>query len=541
MLETVDFNQPKMSKEEYKKAYDPLVERLVLLQQHARSQGVGMVVLFEGWNGAGKGSRISDLMYNLDARATTVHVTHDVSEKKLNEFPGRESGVTNMHPLMEEFWKALGPQGNITFFDRGWYAKALAYSDCGIKDSTLEHAIKSFEEQLTASGYTLVKFFLHASPEGLKSRLKKLRKDPLTSWRVSKEDLASLDRYEKDYRTYDALLEHSNFNCAPWTVLNGHDKRHANLRIVQVLADALEARLEKPPSEEEQEAAKKAQANSAGTAQQEAEATPEEKRAQAQLAADVAHSHAPLQSKYVTDTSYPSLATVDYTLALPKDEYRILLKQEQKRLFRLEMEIFQKRIPVMIAFEGQDAAGKGGAIKRVAQALDARSYTIFPSPAPTKIELAHPFLWRYWTRLPKAGHVGIYDRSWYGRVLVERVEGFASTAEWRRAYDEINEFERDLVNWGAVLLKFWVEISPEEQLTRFHARQENPNKQWKITPEDWRNREKAPQYHSAIEDMLRLTSTPYAPWHILESENKYYARIKALKTINDALEKRLRE
>ena len=177
----------------------------------------------------------------------------------------------------------------------------------------------------------------------------------------------------------------------------------------------------------------------------------------------------------------------------------------------------------------------------MAQALDARAYTIFPSPAPTKPELLHPHLWRYWTRLPKAGHVGIYDRSWYGRVLVERVEGFATPAEWSRAYDEINEFEHDLVDWGAILLKFWVDVSPEEQLRRFQDREDDPAKQWKITEDDWRNREKYPQYKAAIDDMFRLTSTTFAPWVVLESDDKRYARIKALRIIVEALEKRLGE
>ena len=202
--------------------------------------------------------------------------------------------------------------------------------------------------------------------------------------------------------------------------------------------------------------------------------------------------------------------------------------------------MYQQRIPLMIMYEGWDAAGKGGAIKRVAQALDARAYHIFPSPAPTPQELAHPHLWRYWTRLPKAGHVGIYDRSWYGRVLVERIEGFATAQEWERAYDEINAFERDLVDWGAILVKFWVELHPDEQLRRFEERQANPAKQWKITPDDWRNREKNPQYYQAVQDMFRLTSTTYAPWTLLESDDKLYARIKSLRTINEALENRLK-
>ena len=220
--------------------------------------------------------------------------------------------------------------------------------------------------------------------------------------------------------------------------------------------------------------------------------------------------------------------------------------KEEKDALSIKLGALQRRIkelgiPVLIIFEGWDAAGKGGNIKRVAQALDARAYTIFPSPAPTKPELLHPHLWRYWTRLPKAGHVGIYDRSWYGRVLVERVEGFASVSEWTRAYDEINEFERDLVRWGAILLKFWVDVSPEEQLRRFRDREQDPAKQWKITDDDWRNRDKYPQYKAAVEDIFRLTSTPFAPWIILESDDKRYARVKALKIINDALEARLRE
>ena len=190
-------------------------------------------------------------------------------------------------------------------------------------------------------------------------------------------------------------------------------------------------------------------------------------------------------------------------------------------------------------YEGWDAAGKGGNIKRVAKALDARAYEIYPSPAPTKPELAHPHLWRYWTRLPQAGKVGIYDRSWYGRVLVERVEGFATPEQWGRAYDEINAFEHELVQWGAVLLKFWVDITPDEQLARFEARAADPAKTWKLTDEDWRNRDKYPQYKAAVDDMFRLTSTEFAPWTVLESDDKHYARIQALRAISEALEARL--
>ncbi|MCQ2752257.1 MAG: hypothetical protein MJ189_04085, partial [Coriobacteriales bacterium] len=238
---------------------------------------------------------------------------------------------------------------------------------------------------------------------------------------------------------------------------------------------------------------------------------------------------------------YPKLEEAAYDKFMEEDEYRKLKKKEQTKLHDLQQVLYQKRIPLVILYEGWDAAGKGGNIKRVANGVDARGYNVFTSPAPTKPELMHPFLWRYWTRLPKAGHVGFYDRSWYGRVLVERVEGFASNKQWARAYDEINQFEHELVDWGAIVVKFWVNISPDTQLERFNARAQNPDKAWKLTDEDWRNREKFPQYSAAVNDMFRLTSTEECPWTLLESDDKKYARIKALKTINAAIEKRLKD
>ena len=340
------------------------------------------------------------------------------------------------------------------------------------------------------------------------------------------------------------FLRNTDFDFARWTMVNGEDKRSANITIAKALVRAPERALASGPDAAAEAAAAKAAANSAGALEQvdPRDRTPEETErvmaaARAQAAEQV--EEAPLHSRFTIGKNPPRLADIDHTLALTREEYQEALKREQKRFAELELKMYLARVPLMILYEGDDAAGKGGNIKRVAQAIDPRAYTIFPSPAPTKVELAHPHLWRYWTRLPRAGHVGIYDRSWYGRVLVERVEGFASPAEWGRAYDEINEFEGELEAWGALLLKFWVAVSPEEQLNRFNDRQNNPDKQWKITPEDWRNRDKHPQYDAAVDDMFRLTSTPYAPWRILESTNKYYARVKALKIINDELEKRL--
>ncbi len=578
MLETVDFSVPSMDKDAYKKQRDVLMDKLVVLQQQARSQGVGLVVLFEGWNGAGKGSRISDLMYNLDARATSVHVTENLNVKELEDFPGTLYGVTGMHPFMEEFWRALGERGTMTFYDRGWYTAALQhmlYTEFGeitpppdeeVKGKkavfqamtharqerhidTLHRYLTSaadFESQLVDDGYVVVKFFIHVTQEAQRDRLRRLYNDPMTRWRVDKDKLLRSSNYPETYRLYDNLLEGSNFTYAPWHLINGEDKRRANIEIAQTLVDAIEKALDKGVDEATLEAAAKAQANSAGKLDTVPlfGRSPEEEAAiltAAEEAARQAAAKAPKASRFPLVADPPHIDNIRHDLVLSEDEYKKKLKAEQKRLYELEMEMYQKRIPLICMYEGWDAAGKGGNIKRVAQALDARAYTIFPSPAPTKPELMHPFLWRYWTRLPKAGHVGIYDRSWYGRVLVERVEEFASVAEWTRAYDEINEFEQELVRWGAILLKFWVNVSPEEQLARFKARQEDPSKQWKMTDEDWRNRDKYPQYKAAVEDMFRLTSTLFAPWIILESDDKRYARIKALQIINDALDMRLHE
>lgn len=582
MLEQVNLSAPKMAKEEYKPIHDELIKKLVVLQQEARQRGVGLVVLFEGWSGAGKGSRISDLMYELDARATTVHVTEDIDMKSAAKFAGNDWGVTSFEPLMREFWKTLGERGTITFYDRGWYTTAVEQAlveFANDKPNVMKKLVKQakdqplaevgaskarralhgdavaayqrvahdFEQMLVDDGYVVIKLFVHVSKKAQRKRLESLHNNPATAWRVTEDKLRHADYYDKAYTVYDRLLEGSNFAFAPWILVNGEDRRTANVQVAQSLVDAIEHALATGPSAAEEEAKKKAAENSAraaavakggaeGTATDDAEAI----RIAAEAEAAAQHALAPRGSGSIIMAGYPQIdhSKPKPTLA-PEEDYKLLLKSEQKRLRELEMEMYQKRVPLILMYEGWDAAGKGGNIKRVAQALDARSYTIFPSPAPTKPELMHPHLWRYWIRLPKAGHVGIYDRSWYGRVLVERVEGFASPDQWTRAYEEINAFERELVQWGAILLKFWVDITPEEQLRRFEARQNDPSKSWKITEEDWRNRDKYPQYKMAVDDMFRLTSTTYAPWIVLESDDKHYARIQALRAINEALEARL--
>lgn len=563
MLDTVRLGSQKVSKKEYKVRFKELINKLVVLQQEAKRQELGVVVLFEGWKGAGKGSRISDLLYHLDARDTSVYVTEDFEGEEAENVLNEEFGATSYFPVMQQFWKALGQRGSMTFYDRGWYSVAAQHvinmlpkkGKLSKKERAAVEAhtarmlpsIEDFETQLRNDGYLVIKFFLHISEQTQRERLVGLYSDPATKWRVTQSDLEQLEHYSQSYRVYDEMLKRSNFKAAPWILLDASDHRRVNLSVAQTLVTALERELSRPKNSAALEAEAKAKENSAAAvassvAGDERERTDEENqllRLQAEHEAVAMSAHAPTMTRFIPSAHIPSLDEVDHSLALTHDEYKLQLKAEQERLRRIELEMYIRRVPMMIMYEGWDAAGKGGSIKRVAQALDARSYTIFPSPAPTKPELLHPHLWRYWTRLPKAGHVGIYDRSWYGRVLVERVEGFASTDQWSRAYEEINEFERDMVDWGAILLKFWVDISPETQLQRFEARENNPAKSWKITAEDWRNRDKYPQYRAAVDDMFRLTSTHNAPWIILESDDKYYARVKALRIINEAIEKRL--
>lgn len=563
MLDTVRLGSQKVSKKEYKVRFKELINKLVVLQQEAKRQELGVVVLFEGWKGAGKGSRISDLLYHLDARDTSVYVTEDFEGEEAENVLNEEFGATGYFPVMQQFWKALGQRGSMTFYDRGWYSVAAQHvinmlpkkGKLSKKERAAVEAhtarmlpsIEDFETQLRNDGYLVIKFFLHISEQTQRERLVGLYSDPATKWRVTQSDLEQLEHYSQSYRAYDEMLKRSNFKAVPWILLDASDHRRVNLSVAQTLVTALERELSRPKNSAALKAEAKAKENSAAAVAgsvsgDERERTDEENqllRLQAEHEAAAMSAHAPTMTRFIPSAHIPSLDEVNHSLALTHDEYKLQLKAEQERLRRIELEMYIRRVPMMIMYEGWDAAGKGGSIKRVAQALDARSYTIFPSPAPTKPELLHPHLWRYWTRLPKAGHVGIYDRSWYGRVLVERVEGFASTDQWSRAYEEINEFERDMVDWGAILLKFWVDISPETQLQRFEARENNPAKSWKITAEDWRNRDKYPQYRAAVDDMFRLTSTHNAPWIILESDDKYYARVKALRIINEAIEKRL--
>ena len=306
---------------------------------------------------------------------------------------------------------------------------------------------------------------------------------------------------------YDYMLEQTDMAWAPWHVIEAMDREYAALKVMAVAAKMMEERLHKMDRVKQSEK-------------------------EAEKASDV-----PLDFQETVRTSV--LDGVDMSLSMTKEAYKKRLAQLQDELMRLHNEMYLKRIPVVVALEGWDAAGKGGAIKRLTEPLDPRGYEVVPTAAPNDIEKAHHYLWRFWKEMPKDGHMTIFDRTWYGRVMVERIEGFCSQNEWRRAYREINQMEQNLTDHGVVVLKFWLQIDKDEQERRFKERMEDPEKQWKITDEDWRNRGKWDEYVKAVDEMILRTSTTCAPWTIVEANSKYYARIKILETVVRALKERV--
>lgn len=561
MLSEVQFNE-KMDKELYHARRDALSEKLMLLQQRCKQEGLPVVILFEGWGSSGKGSRISDLVVDLDPRLFMVHTTED------------PIGHENRLPFIGRFWSRIGAHGTMTIFDQAWYEAATrAVIDAcvdrklEIKDfaglgkkrkarvepqvlttvSNFGDSISSIESQLIDDGYLIVKFFLHITQEEQRKRFVNLMLDSETSWRVTPEDIRQVQRYDEYFETFNRLLEMTNSPRAPWTVVPAQEKRDANIKILETLVDSITVALAQRKEAKAEQALRTASKNLRieqaleGVEAAKDKGPKEQEKAAAALRVARIGDVRNLRSKHNL-VSVPSLDDVTYDNKIEDDaEYKKRLNEQQDILSDLQKTLYRRRIPLIIAYEGWDAAGKGGNIKRVARALDARSYAVHPISAPSADELAHPFLWRFWTKIPRSGHIAIFDRTWYGRVMVERIERFAREDEWMRAYDEINDFEEELTRWGAILVKFWIDVSDAEQLRRFQDRQNDPARQWKITDEDWRNREKNDLYRVCVNDMLRLTSTEHAPWHIIESDDKHFARVKAIEIINKTVQAALDE
>ncbi len=499
MLENIDLTRC-VAKDEYKKRKQSLELKLAELQRKAKDLKIPIMIVFEGWDAAGKGTLINNLILPMDPRGFNVFSTLPPNEEEAHR------------PFLWRFWKRTPANGRIAIFDRSWYRRVLVDRvEENIDNKELAQAfedITSFERQLADDGNVIIKMFLHISKKEQKERFKKLTKNPATAWRVSEGDLKRHKQYKQYMRAIEDMLAETDSEYAPWTLIEAHDRRFADLKIFDTVITAIEDGIEK-----------------------------KEKRSGIKEA--VSKMAKKVKAEQPDTLNSTVLDRIDTSKSLERDEYKKQLDEKQDELRELEHKIYLHRIPVMIAYEGWDAAGKGGNMRRLTQNLDPRGYEVVPIAAPNDIEKAHHYLWRFWNQMPKAGHITIYDRTWYGRVLVERVEGFCSEDEWRRAFREINEMEQHMTNFGAVIVKFWLHISKDEQLRRFKERQKTPHKQWKITDEDWRNREKWDKYKAAIEEMIFRTSTRNAPWTIVESNDKLHARIKCLDTVIKAIKSKL--
>jgi len=485
-----------VSKEVYKEQEPELRYQLLEAQRQLAGSKTSVVVVVYGVDGAGKGEVVNLLNEWLDTRGMETFAFWD------------ETREDKERPRYSRFWRSMPPRGQISILFGAWYMEPMQHRLNELcSDSQLDDELKrieEFERMLTEDGTLLIKFWFHLPKQEQKKRLKRLSSDVHSRWKMADEKKPHAPDYEKFEKISERVIRQTDSGLAPWFLIEATDRRYRDLTVGRTLLKAITTRLEKP------------NAAPPGTFSH-APALPTEPSAQVTV-----------------------LDHVDLSLAVEKSDYKKRLKELQSELNLLAWEAYHAKRSCVLVFEGWDASGKGGAIRRVTTAIDSRLYRTIQIAAPTDEEKAHHYLWRFWRHIPRAGRLTIYDRSWYGRVLVERVEGFASELEWRRAYSEINSFEEQLVESGIILAKFWIHISEEEQLKRFKEREAIPYKQHKITEEDWRNREKWSQYKGAVNEMVIRTSTEFAPWTLVSGNDKPVARIQVLETVCDALRKGLK-
>ncbi len=481
MLETMDL-KASLNEREYENAAGILRRELGLLQRELWEASIPVLVIVEGWEASGKGFVLNEMIRPLDPRGFIVK---DEAEP---------DPAAPLYPFFWRFWKMVPEKGKIVFLNRSWYRelfKENRFLDTKAKERFFRRT-SNFEENLIAEGVRVLKIFLHISQEEQRKRIKNLQKEPSTRWRVSDRDLEENRHFGKFLEAWEEILRESDRPHAPWICIPANDLRFAAKAALETLRTFLDS-CRKPK---------------------------------------------PVISgiPFFPSVDGSILQRVDLNRHLPEEEYERKIRELQGLLLEKQYDLYRKGHSLVIVFEGWDAAGKGGAIKRLTQGLDPRGYVVHPISAPNEWEKAHPYLWRFWIRLPSKGKIGIFDRSWYGRVLVERVEGYCTEEEWSRAYSEINNMESEWVEHGYGLVKFWIHISPEEQLKRFREREKNEEKRWKLTPEDWRNRQKWAEYEKAADEMIRRTSSPKSPWTLVEGNDKHFARVKVVETVLAAIE-----
>ncbi|MEW5729734.1 MAG: polyphosphate:AMP phosphotransferase [Pseudomonadota bacterium] len=498
MFEAAELGR-KVSREEFDALAPGLRTELLELQQTLRTADFPVIIVFAGVDGAGKNETVNLLNEWMDPRWIVTRAY------------GAPSDEERERPDYWRYWRDLPPKGKVGLFLSSWYHKPLvdrAYDIIGDAemDERLERIVH-FEKTLADEGALILKFWMHLSEKAQKKRLKKLEEDPLTAWQVTETDWKHWEMYDKFAGAAERLIMHTSKGHAPWQIVEGADARYRYAVVLTTIRDAIVKHLATREAQKKVAAEMKAGAPKRG------------KKSQQVL------------------VGQPSiLSSLDMTQVLEGDDYNRHLQEQRARVATLYRKAKEKGVSTVLVFEGWDAAGKGGTIRRLTNAMNARDYQVIPIAAPTEEERAQHYLWRFWRHLSRAGRFTIFDRSWYGRVLVERVEGFCAEEAWRRAYNEINDFEEQLVESGVVVCKFWLHITAEEQLQRFKSRETIDYKKWKLTEEDWRNREKWDLYEAAINDMVEKTSTRLAPWTLVEANSKNFARVKVMRTVCDALE-----
>ena len=479
-----------ITKQTYARQVPKLREALLDAQYDLFQDGrFPVIVLIGGVDGAGKGETVNLLNEWMDPRHIRTVAFGEPSEEE------RE------RPPMWRYWQVLPPKEKIGILFGHWYTQPiLDRVNRETKHSQLIQRIEDivrFERMLSDEGALVLKFWFHLSKAAQKKRLKSLEKDPKTRWKVGDTEWADFKRYDKFRKVAEFTLRQTSSATSPWIVVEGVDEPYRNLTVGRTLLAAMRERLDQKP-------------------------------------AKVKEDRIPPLPPAIDNRNI--VRSLDLSLKLDRGKYEKLLDAYRAKLNLLSRHPRFRNRSVVLVFEGNDAAGKGGAIRRVTRTLDARQYHIVPVAAPTEEERAQPYLWRFWRHVPRHGRFAIFDRSWYGRVLVERVKGLAPEFDWSRAYSEINDFEQQLADNGAIVIKFWLAISKDEQHRRFLEREKTAFKRFKITPEDWRNRKKWAAYETAVCDMVDRTSTDIAPWTLVEANDKLYARIKVLETLCNCIE-----
>ena len=493
MFEAAELGR-KLTKAQYDAELPKLRAALLTAHFALKDTKAPVIVIVSGADGAGKGEVVHRLNEWLDPRGVDTQAFWQTSDEE------RE------RPRYWRFWRALPARGRVGILFGSWYSEPIIRRVYGeVKPSKLDtemDRVAFFEKMLADDGAVIVKLWFHLSKKAQRRQLKDLESNPKTHWRVLPTDWKHFKLYDKFTEASERAIRRTDAGHAPWHLIEAADRRYRELTAGKILLQAIQQKL--------------------GTLEK-------SKPASAPAAAVKIPRIRGRQGITILDH-------VDLTQRLTDREYETQLEKYQTRLTRLTWTAWEKKVASVAVFEGWDAAGKGSAIRRVTAAVDPRMYRIIPIAAPTDEERARHYLWRFWRHLPRAGMTTIFDRSWYGRVLVERVEGFAREDEWKRAFLEISDFEEQLAESGIVVSKFWIHIGKDEQLRRFKQREEIAYKRYKITDEDWRNREKWDAYKSAINDMVAHTSTKFAPWTLVAGNDKKFARVQILKTLCKHLE-----